>query len=256
LTIEKWLGKQKMLANYEEYATESLKKFAERKAAKRSLLVDAVKDLRPARVLDLGCGAGLELFAFLEKTGAVCIGIDSAEELGKITAEVFEKEKRAVFVRSEGENLPFENRSFDVVLCRVSLPYMNNRAALAEISRVLKPGGVLLLKTHAPLFYFGMIFERLKTLSAKKTAYPLICLAASFWHLLTGKQLQKGFWKGKEIFQTRSFLNREFAKNNLKFKGFLPDNNPRTPSFIVVKMVLLKMFLVAQIFSETVSAAA
>jgi ubiquinone/menaquinone biosynthesis C-methylase UbiE len=244
-----------MLANYEEYANESLKKFAERETAKRYLLVDAVKDLKPERILDLGCGAGQELLPFLEKTEAVCVGIDSAEELGKMTAQMFNAEKRAAFVRSEGENLPFDDASFDVILCRVSLPYMNNREAIAEISRVLKPAGVLLLKTHAPMFYFGMIFERLKTLSARKIAYPLICLTASFWHLLTGKQLQKGFWQGKEIFQTRSFLKKEFAKNNLKVKGFLPDNNLKTPSFIVVKLALLKMFFVAQIFSETLSAA-
>jgi len=239
-----------MLANYEEYAKESLKKFSERETAKRYLLVDAVKDLNPERILDLGCGAGQELLPFLEKTEAVCIGVDSAEELGKITAEMFKKEERAVFIRSEGENLPFDNASFDVVLCRVSLPYMNNRQAIAEISRILKPEGVLLLKTHAPMFYFGMIFERLKTLSAKQIAYPLICLAASFWHLLTGKQLQKGFWQGKEIFQTRSFLEKEFAKNNLKIEGFLADNNPSTPSFIVVKIAVMKIFCAAQVFSE------
>jgi len=81
-------------------------------------------------------------------------------------------------------------------------------------------------------------------------AYPLICLAASFWHLLTGRQLQKGFWQEKEIFQTRSFLEREFARNKLRIKGCLPDNNPQTPSFIVVKMTLLKIFFVAQIFGE------
>ncbi len=239
-----------MLANYEEYAKESLKKFSERETAKRYLLVDSVKDLSPKRVLDLGCGAGQELLPFLEKTEAVCVGVDSAEELGKVTKAMFADEKKIVFVRSEGEKLPFEDASFDVVLCRVSLPYMNNRQAVAEISRVLKSDGVLLLKTHAPMFYFGMIFERLKTLSAKQIAYPLICLAASFWHLLTGKQLQKGFWQGKEIFQTRSFLEKEFAKNNLKVKGFLPDNNPKTPSFIVIKLALLKMFFAAQIFSD------
>jgi len=239
-----------MLANYEEYANESLKSFAERETGKRYLLVDAVKELKPQRVLDLGCGAGQELLPFLEKTEAVCVGIDSAKELGKITAQMFNAEKRAAFIRCEGEKLPFDDASFDVVLCRVSLPYMNNREAIAEISRVLKSDGVLLLKTHAPMFYLGMIFERLKTLSAKQIAYPLICLAASFWHLLTGKQLQKGFWQGKEIFQTRSFLKKEFAKNSLKVEGFLADNNARTPSFIVIKLVLLKMFLVAQVFSD------
>jgi SAM-dependent methyltransferase len=239
-----------MLSNYEEYANQSLKKFAERETVERYLLVEAVKNLKIERVLDVGCGAGQELLPFLEKTGAVCVGIDAAEKLGEVTRKIFEKEKKAVFARSEGERLPFEAESFDVVLCHVSLPYMDNRRALAEIARVLKPEGVLLLKTHAPLFYFGMIFERLKTFKVKQIAYPLICLAAGCWHLWTGRQLQKGFWKGKEIFQTRSFLEREFAGNGLKIKDFLADNNSKTPSFIVVKMALLKIFLVAQLFSE------
>lgn len=239
-----------MLANYEEYANESLKKFAARETAKRYLLVDAVKDLRPEKVLDLGCGAGQELLPFLEKTEAVCVGVDSAPELGKMTAEMFAGEKRAVFVRSEGEKMPFADNSFDVVLCRVALPYMNNQRAISEISRILKPDGVLLLKTHAPMFYFGMILERLKTFSPRQIAYPLICLAASFWHLLTGRQPQKGFWQGKEVFQTRAFLEKEFAKNNLKIAGFLPDDNVKTPSFYVVKTALLKMFFTAQAVGE------
>jgi ubiquinone/menaquinone biosynthesis C-methylase UbiE len=239
-----------MLANYEEYASESLRKFAETEGAERYLLVEAVKDLSPARVLDVGCGAGQELLAFLEKTEAFAIGVDSAEKLGTVTKTVFGGQEKAAFVRSRGEDLPFADASFEVVLCRVSLPYMDNRRTLAEISRVLRRGGVLLLKTHTPGFYVEMIFERLKTRSLRQVVYPLICLIASGWHLFTGRQLQKGFWQGKEIFQTRSFLEKEFAKNNLKIKGFLTDNNPRTPSFIVVKMVLLKMFLVAQFFSE------
>ena len=223
------------LENYQEYAQAALKNYAQRDAASRYLLFEAVKDLRIETVLDIGCGAGQELFPFLEKTSAVCIGVDVAPELGKVTKENFAAEKNAFFVRSEGENLPFADAGFDVVLCRVALPYMNNRRAIAEVARILKPGGVFLLKTHAPAFYFGMLPERLKTLSAKQVAYPLICLAAGSWHFLTGKQLQKGFWQGKETFQTRSFLDREFARNNLEIKGFLADNNPQTPSFMVVK---------------------
>jgi ubiquinone/menaquinone biosynthesis C-methylase UbiE len=223
------------LDNYQEYAQAALANYAQRDAASRYLLFEAVKNLRIERVLDIGCGAGQELFPFLEKTAAVCVGVDVAPELGKVTKKNFANQEKAFFVRSEGENLPFADASFDVVLCRVALPYMNNRQAIAEVARILKPGGVYLLKTHAPAFYFGMLPERLKTLSVKQVAYPLICLAAGSWHFLTGKQLQKGFWKGKETFQTRSFLEKEFKQNNLEIKGFLADNNPQTPSFRVVK---------------------
>jgi hypothetical protein len=63
----------------------------------------------------------------------------------------------------------------------------------------------------------------------------LICTAGSVFHLLSGKQLENGFWKGKEIFQTRGFLEKEFAKNGLEIKGELADTNPLSPSFVVVK---------------------
>ncbi len=227
------------LDSYSEYANAALANYEKRDAVSRFLLYEAVKDLHIERVLDVGCGAGQELFPFLEKTNALCIGIDIAEELGKITNAIFKQKEfsdRAKFARSKGESLPFANESFDVVLCRVALPYMNNRETIAEVARILKPKGVFLLKTHAPPFYSAMLKDRIKTLKPKQIAYPLICLTASFYHLLSGKQLENGFWHGKEIFQTRRFLEKEFAKNGMEIKSELSDTNPLSPSFIVVKM--------------------
>lgn len=226
------------LDSYREYARAALENYEKRDTESRYLLFDAVKNMKIQRVLDIGCGAGQELFPFLEKTSAFCIGIDVAEETGKITNEVFggrEFSGRPGFLQSRGEILPFSNESFDVVLCRVALPYMNNRQTIAEVARILKPKGVFLLKTHAPPFYFGMIRARLKTLSPKQLAYPLICLAIGIWHSLTGIQLEQGFWAGKEVYQTRRFLEKEFAKNGLKITGELRDTNPQSPSFVIEK---------------------
>jgi SAM-dependent methyltransferase len=225
-----------MLENYEEYAEKSLQKYAERDAAERFLLFDAVKERRLEKVLDLGCGAGQELLPFLEKSEAFCVGVDIAPELGKVTKTNFAEKEKAAFVRSTGEKLSFADESFDVVLCRVALPYMDNCKTVSEVARILKPNGVFLLKTHAPPFFFAMLKERLKTFNPKQIAYPLICLAGSFWHLLTGKQLQKGFWRGKEIFQTQGFIEKECAANGLKIEGFLADNNLQTPSYLIVKV--------------------
>lgn len=226
------------LSNYQEYTEQAITNFAQKDAAKRYLLVDAVKDLKPETVLDVGCGAGQELLPFLEKTDAFCVGVDAAEELGQVTHKVFlakDFEKKAAFARSFGEKMPFADASFDVVLCRVAIPYMNNRQTIAEVARILRPEGVFLLKTHAPAFYFGMIKDRLKTLNPKQIAYPVICLTGGIFHSLTGKQMQKGFWQGKEVFQTQSFIEKECARNNLRIEGFLSDTNVETPSFVIVK---------------------
>jgi hypothetical protein len=72
-------------------------------------------------------------------------------------------------------------------------------------------------------------------LNPKQLAYPLICLANGIWHQLSGNQLNKGFWKGKEVFQTQGFLEKEFSKHNMKIEGTLPDNNIQSPSFLVRK---------------------
>jgi SAM-dependent methyltransferase len=224
--------------NFQEYTQLAIKNFARRSAESRYSLVEAVKDKNPKRVLDVGCGAGQELLPFLEKTDAFCVGIDAADELGAVTRKVFvEKdfENRFAFMRSLGEKLPFSSESFDVVLCRVALPYMNNREAIAEISRVMRSGGVFLLKAQTPAFYFGMIKQRIKTLNPKQIAYPLICLTGGTFHSLTGKQPLNGFWKGKEVFQTHKFIEKECARNNLKIEGFLSDTNAETPSFVIVK---------------------
>lgn len=226
------------ISNYQEYTQTAIENFALRDAKSRYLLVDAVKDKNPQMVLDVGCGAGQELLPFLEKTNAFCVGVDAASELGKVTRRIFREkdfENRFAFVRSKGEKMPFVDASFDVVLCRVALPYMDNRRAIAEISRTLKTGGVFLLKTHAPRFYFGMIKQRIGTFSVKQIAYPLICLAGGIVHSVCGKQLQNGFWQGKEIYQTGKFIEKECARNGLKIEGFLADTNPQTPSFVIIK---------------------
>ncbi len=226
------------LDSYQEYAQQSIENFARREATDKYLLLNAVKDLSVKMVLDVGCGAGQELIPFIEKTGAFCIGIDAAAELGKVTKNFFGTfgfENRAAFTRCYGENLPFADAGFDVVLCRVALPYMNNRQTIAEVARILRPGGIFLLKTHAPAFYFGMIRQRWASFSVKQIAYPLICLTSGAWHSLTGRQLQKGFWAGKEVYQTERFLKSECAANDLQIVGHLSDTNVETPSFVIMK---------------------
>ena len=222
--------------SYRKYARASLANHAKKDAASRYLLYNAVKDQPIERVLDIGCGAGQDLLQFLEKTAAFCIGIDIEAELGQVTGEVFENEKRVAFVRSEGEKLPFTSESFDVVLCRVALPYMDNAKAIGEVARVLKANGVFLLKTHTPRFYFAMIRKGLETLNVKNLIFPTVCLVGSVWHLVIGRKLKNGIWKGKEVFQTQRYLKKQFNQNGLKIVDFLSDDNPISQSYRIVKM--------------------
>jgi SAM-dependent methyltransferase len=96
-----------------------------------------------ARVLDVGCGAGQTLLSAYPRH--VGFGLDPdvrALRVGTVHCPRFH------FVCGIGESLPFRSGTFDAVIASVSLPYMDVRAALAEIRRVLKPGGVLWTLLH------------------------------------------------------------------------------------------------------------
>ncbi len=224
--------------SYEHYALSVMETYYENDEKAINLLVDSLKDRKVGVVLDIGCGAGQEMLPFVKKKNAFCIGIDVGEELGTIGNGLAKKEEclnKMVFARSVGEELPFVDNSFDVVLCRIAITLMNNQKAIAEIARVLRPKGVFLLKTHSPLFYLGMLKDRLKTLSPKQLIYPLISLTGGTFQIITGSYPDIDFWKGREVFQTRGSLERELKKHNLEIKHYLPDTNAQAPSYYIEK---------------------
>jgi SAM-dependent methyltransferase len=104
------------------------------------------------RVLDMGCGAGRHAFA-LYRRGAdvVALDLDEAEledVAGMFAAMAEEGEAptgaRAAAVRGSAYALPFENDSFDGVVAAEVLEHLpQDERAMAELVRVLKPGGLL-----------------------------------------------------------------------------------------------------------------
>ena len=228
-----------MSQNFVDNAELSRKTFSSYTEERKHLLVDAIGDMRVEKVLDVGCGAGQQMLPFAVKKNALCFGIDSAAEVGKIGGNTFQEHglvKAGIFLNAKGENIPFANGSFDVVLCMLALPYMDNRKALAEISRVLRPGGVLFLKTHQAMFHFGMLRERFFTFNPKQIAYPLICLFAGTFSLVAGRQLSGGIWEGKEVYQTDGFLKRQFERVGLKIVKMLPDSSYKNRSYLLEKI--------------------
>lgn len=95
------------------------------------------------RVLDLGCGPA-DGAARLAADGAVAIGLDYSE--GMLAKARLEPRVRGRLVRGDANRLPFRSGAFDKLVCTNSFHhYPDHRAALAEMRRVLKPGGLLVL---------------------------------------------------------------------------------------------------------------
>lgn len=98
-----------------------------------------------AKVLELGCGPG-KYVALLSTLGFDVVGVDPFQF---DTWQIIRKETSAQLLDNIfAEELPFADNSFDCVVCLGALLYFQNPdKALAEIARVIKPNGKIVLRT-------------------------------------------------------------------------------------------------------------
>ena len=223
------------VSQFDEYARGAWQRYVnDPNRAQASL--DALEGIQISRVLDVGCGAGHELLPFVDD-GAFAVGLDLAPEVGRAGRELFAARghrESVVFIRGTAEVLPFPSNSFDVVVCRLVLPYTDNARALKEFARVLRPGGALLLKIHHARFYVHEFGRALRSGQFLHSIYIGRVLAAGTVYHLTGKQ-PRGKYPSAEAFQTEWLLRREVKNAGLAIRSLLPDANRLTPSFLIFK---------------------
>jgi SAM-dependent methyltransferase len=116
--------------------------YLERSADPRQRVNDRLAARPGDRVLDVGCGAGHGLLDLAAK-GVVAVGLDRSEAMARATRQRAAEQGQSVRVmRADCHALPFPAGSFDG--CRVErvLQHIESPTiALAEIRRVLRPGG-------------------------------------------------------------------------------------------------------------------
>ena len=137
-------------------------------AAKAQGVRAVIETVRPVlpddRVLEVGSGGCGLIFNF---GGDHVVGIDPlADDLRKLFP--WQKDSRVPTIKADGEQLPFEDASFEIVLSDNVVDHARDpRRIIEEIVRVLKPGGI---------FYF--------TVHVHHPVYHLSSLAYGLWHRL------------------------------------------------------------------------
>jgi malonyl-CoA O-methyltransferase len=123
-------------------------------AAARAELLSRLDLLRtpPATALDLGAGTGLAAMQIKRRFRRAAV---TAADIAPPMLEVARKRSRfwrpIRCVQADARELPFEDASFDLVFSNLMLQWLAPPdAALAEMRRVLKPGGLLLLSSFGP----------------------------------------------------------------------------------------------------------
>jgi SAM-dependent methyltransferase len=171
------------------------------------------------RILDLGCGSGLDLASWGVTVSDEVTGLDIDENC-LVSARV--RFPNRTYIHGAGESLPFNDGSFDRVISAVALPYMNIQKTLAEIRRVLVPGGRVSLSLHLPSF---TIAELLHNAVPKPipTLFRLYVMANGMWFYCTGKTI--GFVNTR----TESFQTERGMRIALTRAGFVNSSFTRRP---------------------------
>lgn len=125
--------------------------YAGMRAISRALLARHARPRSGARLLDAGCGTGNNLVHLADFGRPV--GVDLSEE-----ALRFCRTRRVTVARGSLLSLPFREHAFDLVTSFDVLYHRwvsDDAAAVAELARVLRPGGLLLVRVPALALLWG-----------------------------------------------------------------------------------------------------
>jgi SAM-dependent methyltransferase len=116
--------------------------------------IGALGDVTDARALELGCGAcqfGVKVAA----RGADVIGLDFSEnQLHSGRSNIRAVGARMPLVRADAEQLPFADRSFDLVFCdHGATSFTDPHIVVPEVARVLRPGGRFVFNIASPFVW-------------------------------------------------------------------------------------------------------
>jgi ubiquinone/menaquinone biosynthesis C-methylase UbiE len=116
--------------------------------------LELLGEIKGKSILDLGCGEG-GYSRLISKMGADVTAIDGSEKLIEIAGKKAEQEGLAIkyFVRNANSFDDIESESFDIVLATMSLMDVEDyTGSIAEVKRVLKKDGLLLMSISHPCF--------------------------------------------------------------------------------------------------------
>lgn len=125
-----------------------------------------LKTIQPGdRVLDLGCGTG-PVLCELRRKGIDAVGLDYSEDMLEHARARLRSQALDASGLEQGDcrNTPWPAASFDIVVCLGVISYIEDYdPVLAEIDRLLRPGGTLLISfrnAHNPVFSDPVAFVR------------------------------------------------------------------------------------------------
>lgn len=121
----------------------------------RKKVIELVEATKPQAVLDIATGTGDLAISLAETTATRIVGLDISEGMlavGRKKIAAKDLSEKIEMVQADSEALPFEENSFDAITVAFGVRNFEHlEKGLAEIYRVLKPGGIfVILETSVP----------------------------------------------------------------------------------------------------------
>lgn len=168
-------------------------------------------------VFEIGCGMGANLMSLAHLPGRR-IGVEPApvyRQLGEILRDI--RGLPPLEIREgTGESIPAADGEADVVLCVTAHQYMDVGPALAEMARILRPGGELLL-------IGGTLGAYLRSGAPLRSRSDMVTLVNTLGYMATGRRPlpARGPSTARPVYPTRAHMTRL-----LRRAGLAPEGRP------------------------------
>ena len=197
-------------------------------------------DVAGLRILDAGCGSG-PLFAALRDRGAIVTGFDKSAGMIELARRRLGDEAD-LQVAELGSPLPFPDSTFDDVTASLVLHYLEDWGpALAELRRVLKPGGRLIVSVDHPFAIHLMHRE-----AGRKADYFATSSRTEEW-TMGGQTAQMSFWTRPLHAMTDAFTAAGFRVTVISepapapaARELFPDDIAAKPRFLCFLFFVLR----------------
>ena len=186
--------------------------------AKRNLFFLLLKKINGCEkkfesALDLGCGVGSN-FEVLNRFAKNVTGIDSSDN----AIRYCKNKEYDKLMKMDALKMKFKKDSFDIVLCSDVLEHIDDKKAVGEISRILKPRGLVIFSVPAHRYLWGPTDAMSNHLRRYEKKELLMLFLRDFDILKMGYWNFTAFFPNFVLTKTLSILKKgEKPKNTLEF---------------------------------------
>ena len=177
-----------------------------------------------ATFADLGCGSGyVNAFCTSQYHLRHNVGLEFNFDTLRLAREKNVTTACVHWICGSAEAIPLPAASVDALVCRVVIPLVGVNQVIAEIGRILKPGGNALLGLHDWKFYMRWI--SMNPRAWKNSIAALLHLSLGGWFNLTGHQFRPRY-RGHVIgqtFQSNFRMKRLLRTHGMSIKSVIAE---------------------------------